>query len=663
MQSKNENLDNRMYENDKPRDYHVYFEMRLDEDDFGKDRKEHNTICNQQLLAHLEKLSVQGIELYETVSNAALMKEIKENPHQSPDDTLTWHHCHSTTVGGVRGVMHLVLDNQHTDKALSNFFHPFKKGGYFEWAVPKGAPVRIPNGYPDNVSESEIQALPVEKLGSAFLVAVGTNNLNKFNLAMERAKELKLSDDELTSIITKNYPVGVGTRQENLLHIATTHGYPELIKPLLTYFTRLPNFPQLVDSKGNTPAHIAAKRKRETALKKLIEEGIDLNIKNKKNQTAYNIAQEKNHTTCMAFCAFNTDEESQSITREERQECLAKIALNFEFLYGDKVYPTSSASKLNVSSSTTSDISQVRSSQKRSSESQIRASHTGARTDSQATTNTNTTQTAKSTKPDLFERLSKMTPEEREKWRKQIHQQVIRNKQQAAAEKELKNERLRQVYLQAVTQYLNLSAQNTSVPNIIQSETSKSIKNIPKQAILSPNPAKESQVSPLKKSLPEGQRLVQREEQVKQKFIKQSHETIQDESKHLNTSNVASQRFFQPSHTSLTLRQLLGTTHKTVISHHAYSLPHSVSAHSFLKRTSPINHQNQNQETVQRQQQAQQQQKQQQAQQQQGQQQAQQQQKQQQAQQQQKQQQAQQQQRQQQAQQQQKQQQAQQQQK
>ena len=151
MQSKNENLVNPIQKHDDIEGYRIYFEIRLDENEFGVDREKHNAICNQQLLAHLEKLSAEGIALSETVSNSELMDEIKNNPQESPLD-LTWHHCHSSTVGGICGVMHLVSRKQHEDKALGHIFHPGKKGGLYEWAVPKGAPVDLPHGYPTNVS-------------------------------------------------------------------------------------------------------------------------------------------------------------------------------------------------------------------------------------------------------------------------------------------------------------------------------------------------------------------------------------------------------------------------------------------------------------------------------------------------------------------------------
>lgn len=49
--------------------YSNYFEVRLNKEDFGKDRKKHNQICNQVLLKHLEALNQEGIQLCDWVSN------------------------------------------------------------------------------------------------------------------------------------------------------------------------------------------------------------------------------------------------------------------------------------------------------------------------------------------------------------------------------------------------------------------------------------------------------------------------------------------------------------------------------------------------------------------------------------------------------------------
>jgi len=80
MQSKNNSLVNSIEENypDKPGAYSVYFEVHLERDDFGKDRKKHDAICNQQLVAHLEMLNAEGVELCEIAKNAALQKLLKK---------------------------------------------------------------------------------------------------------------------------------------------------------------------------------------------------------------------------------------------------------------------------------------------------------------------------------------------------------------------------------------------------------------------------------------------------------------------------------------------------------------------------------------------------------------------------------------------------------
>ncbi|MBA2710760.1 MAG: HNH endonuclease [Tatlockia sp.] len=130
MQPKIEILDKRIQENypSLPLAYSNYFEVPLNREDFGKRRQKHNAICNQQLFAHLEALSKEGIELSEEVSNATLMEAIKRNPQKNPHEELTWHHCHSQNViNNTKGVMHLVSRKQHEDKRFSELFHLSKK--------------------------------------------------------------------------------------------------------------------------------------------------------------------------------------------------------------------------------------------------------------------------------------------------------------------------------------------------------------------------------------------------------------------------------------------------------------------------------------------------------------------------------------------------------
>ncbi|KTD26226.1 ankyrin repeat domain-containing protein, partial [Legionella maceachernii] len=345
----------------KPTAYSNYFAVHLDEDDYGKSPAKHNAICNQQLLVHLEELSAEGIELCEIVSNAELINAIKKNPQESPDERLTWHHCHSkTTFGNQQGLMHLVPRGQHEEKNFGEVFHVSKKGGYHEWAVPNGAPERKRKGYPPKVSENDIKTLPVDKLGPAILVAVGTNDHKKLNLVLARARELKLSEEALTALVTQNYSVGFRNRQENLLHLATAHGNLSLINPLLTYFTKLPNFSRLVDSKGNTAAHIAAGRNRKEALEKLAELDIDLSIRNKKRQTAYDLAQAKHSTACITILSIklsasshkdekavshhdtgsssSTDQENRADTENKRERGVIDGRDPY-FVYGDRASP------------------------------------------------------------------------------------------------------------------------------------------------------------------------------------------------------------------------------------------------------------------------------------------------------------------------------------
>ncbi len=345
MQLKSEILDYPIM----PRAYSIYFEVHLLKYDFGKRRGKHNAICNQQLLSHLEVLSNEGIELSEKISNAVLIETIKMNPQDHPHESLTWHHCHSQNmINNVTGLTHLVSSEQHKSKCFSALFHPCKKGGYYEWAVPSGAPWDKPKGYPDKVSKNEIPTLPAHGLAPALLVAVGTNNHEKLNLVLARAKNLKLSADALTTLVTQAYQVGLSKRQETLLHIATMHGNMALLDPLLNYFTKLPHFSKLVDSKGNAAAHIAAKRNRDAALQKLKEQGIDLTIKNKKLQTAYSIAQALNHQKCIDHSQPGTHAATSEEDKipDKKRELLAKPKRDPQFVYG--------ASSNNVSQASTS---------------------------------------------------------------------------------------------------------------------------------------------------------------------------------------------------------------------------------------------------------------------------------------------------------------------
>lgn len=55
----------------------------------------------------------------------------------------TWEHTSTSTANGRQGVMRLVPTEQHTPGSpWWRVIHPDKgaSGGYFEWAIPNGAP-------------------------------------------------------------------------------------------------------------------------------------------------------------------------------------------------------------------------------------------------------------------------------------------------------------------------------------------------------------------------------------------------------------------------------------------------------------------------------------------------------------------------------------------
>lgn len=89
MYSKHKNLDNPVLESNRFDSHHIYFEFELEEKDFGKERRDHDGICNQVLLSYLEELSSVGVELCETVSNAELIETIRNNPKDNLHESLT----------------------------------------------------------------------------------------------------------------------------------------------------------------------------------------------------------------------------------------------------------------------------------------------------------------------------------------------------------------------------------------------------------------------------------------------------------------------------------------------------------------------------------------------------------------------------------------------
>lgn len=261
--------------------YPVYFSLQLEEEEFGKGRDPHNAICNPHLLAQLEHMEEEGLQLFEHVSNASLIANIKKNPNGSPHHSLTWHHVHSTTARDTEGLMHLVLKDNHRSKEFSEVFHPQQRGGHHEWAIPHGAPVKKPKGMPKDVRIEQIKTLTKEELAPAVMTATGKCAYDKIQALIERAQELSVSADKVAEMFNQYHQ---GTP---LLNFVAQHGNCTVLNIILPYLTTRSQFPQLADDCGNTPAHVAADKGRISTLKILKDAGTDLTIRNKKNLTAY----------------------------------------------------------------------------------------------------------------------------------------------------------------------------------------------------------------------------------------------------------------------------------------------------------------------------------------------------------------------------------------
>ncbi|WP_165481224.1 ankyrin repeat domain-containing protein [Legionella jordanis] len=324
--------------------YSCYFEVQLKHGDFGKSREKHNNICNKLLLKQIEELNKEGIQLCAEISNDALVKKICLQPNDPPHPSLTWEHCHSQTANGKEGIMRLVPKSQH--KSGSEYwrvFHPDHKnrGGYHEWAKPNGAPVKKPKNYPKDFKFQDIPNLKPEELSDAFLVAVKTNRSKKFFDLIDRAKQL-ISEEELGTILTKFYVVGSKGKKETLLHLAAVNNNVEITSNLLTHFIQTPNFSQVVNYQGNTPAHIAAENNRPLLLKKLSLVGIDLTIKNNCQKTVFDIASERKYSSCLRYCTSSDYQSSTQTelseqfenTKEQKQNPPKKSICDPQFTYG-----------------------------------------------------------------------------------------------------------------------------------------------------------------------------------------------------------------------------------------------------------------------------------------------------------------------------------------
>ena len=282
--------------------YSCYFEVQLEKADFGKSDSEHFKICNNHLLEQLKKFEAEGIQLYPTVSNTCLIDQINKKGAKPPGNGLfSWEHCPSSTAQGRLGVMRLVPREQHTPgSAYWRVLHPHyrSRGGYHEWAVPAGAPSR---GFSGVFPDLDIEKLPASRLAINLKVAVTANRYEQFQKLLERIDVLERSGNlslvQIQAIFNQGNTVGM---HSSLLHLAARNGYLPMIRAILN---RASFLVQVQNPCGNTPAHIAALHNRHKVLVHLRRAGVDLSVKNKKQETAYDIAAAKGCTKSLLFCA------------------------------------------------------------------------------------------------------------------------------------------------------------------------------------------------------------------------------------------------------------------------------------------------------------------------------------------------------------------------
>ncbi len=285
--------------------YSSYCQIELDIEDFGKSRNQHYKICNQKLLEILTGCNSEGQQFIYGLDNNDIIKNIKNNPSAPPHPSLVWEHCHtSKVITRQEGVMRLVPRSQHNPSSeFWNTIHPEYKnrGGYHEWAVPRGAPVDKPKSYPANFKKKDIPLMKAELIPDALLVALKTNKYSKFMALINRAKQLSFNEQEIQSVLTRPYKIGDTSKVETLLHIACANGNVQFINLLLPHYAKLRNFATITNGKGNSPAHIAAEHNRPQALEKIHSYKFSLNIKNSKGETPGDIAKKRNHSPCISY--------------------------------------------------------------------------------------------------------------------------------------------------------------------------------------------------------------------------------------------------------------------------------------------------------------------------------------------------------------------------
>jgi hypothetical protein len=296
--------------------YSCYFEIQLSPEDFGKSREEHNKSCNEQLLFHLQTLSKDSISLHPEIPNDLIIKQIQKNKTKSPNQ-FTWEHCSSRTANNRLGVMRLVPYIQHAPG--SEFQHIFhgevnKRGGYHEWAVPAGAPVPLSktNAHLQKYKSTEISSAPAESIRYYIEKAIRTNNFTDLRSALNRAADI-CSPTQVSQIFTRQI-----ANNDSLLHIAAANGHIPTIHRILSLVTHPEEAVAATNYAQNTVTHIAAHNNRLNVIKILTRYGADLTVKNKNNQSGYEILESASSLSGIQLTQVFSQSEHEAIHEDKK---------------------------------------------------------------------------------------------------------------------------------------------------------------------------------------------------------------------------------------------------------------------------------------------------------------------------------------------------------
>lgn len=115
-----------------PNQYSVAFEMKIDPTDWGQSRPVHFNRANAALDEAMQADAAFAAAIDNLIPGAS--SRVSSVGGRKNPDGWTWHHASEP------GVLQLVPKSQHRSSAYSELFHPGGVGGYWEWAIPSGAP-------------------------------------------------------------------------------------------------------------------------------------------------------------------------------------------------------------------------------------------------------------------------------------------------------------------------------------------------------------------------------------------------------------------------------------------------------------------------------------------------------------------------------------------